>query len=150
MSVDLKPDHGTLPIDERSDTPPLLAAAAITKNFFGSRTALALGVGTLGLILGLLIDGGGSAQTVQAAVPVPAVASRVAAPAACLEALDQADQAIGLAANGFTVVSESYSALAQGDFDRAGDSAAELTAITGRITALTPGYQAAKASCRGL
>ena len=56
MSVDLKPGNATVPMDERSDT-PLLAATAITKDFFGSRTALALGVGTLGLIVGLLIDG---------------------------------------------------------------------------------------------
>ena len=54
MSIDLKRQDPTVLIDQDSDT-QLLAAKAITKDFFGSRTALALGAGWLGLISGLLI-----------------------------------------------------------------------------------------------
>ena len=54
MSIDLKRQDPTVLIDQDSDI-QLLAAKAITKEFFGSRTALALGAGWLGLISGLLI-----------------------------------------------------------------------------------------------
>jgi hypothetical protein len=39
-----------------------------------SRTTLAIGVGLLGLFFGVMVDGGESTQTVQAAVPVVTVA----------------------------------------------------------------------------
>ncbi len=54
MSIDLKRQDPTVLIDQDSK-PQLLAAQAITREFFGSRTALALGAGWLGLISGLLI-----------------------------------------------------------------------------------------------
>jgi hypothetical protein len=54
MSIDLKHQDPAVLIDQDSDT-QLLAAKAITREFFGSRTALALGAGWLGLISGLLI-----------------------------------------------------------------------------------------------
>jgi len=73
MSVDLRHTGPTVPIDQRSDA-PLLAAKAITRHFFMSRTALALGAGLLGLIFGLLIDGGDRTQTIQAAAPVTTAA----------------------------------------------------------------------------
>ena len=54
MSIDLKVQDPTVRSYRDSDL-RLLAATAITKEFFGSRTALALGAGWLGLIAGLLI-----------------------------------------------------------------------------------------------
>ena len=151
MTTDLKPENETTsPIAWPRDT-ALRAAIATRPPFLKSRTALAIGVGSLGLIFGLLIDGGGSTQTTQAAVPATTVAQvSGTAPASCLKALDLAEEAISLAGNGFTVVSDSYSALAQGDFDTVTDSASELAGLTGQITQLTPDYQAAAASCRGL
>ena len=54
MSIDLKRQDPTVRIHQDSDS-QLLAAKAIARDFFGSRTALALGAGWLGLIFGLLV-----------------------------------------------------------------------------------------------
>jgi len=54
MTIDLKHEDTTAPIDRGSDT-RLLAARAIAGDFFMSRTALALGIGWLGLFFGMLI-----------------------------------------------------------------------------------------------
>jgi hypothetical protein len=65
MTTDMQPENGTFPVDQA--TAPILAATTARRRFLKSRTALAFGVGSLGLIFGLLIDGGESTQTVQAA-----------------------------------------------------------------------------------
>jgi hypothetical protein len=147
MTMDMKPESAPFRIDQPSAT-PLLAVTTTKPHLLKSRAALALGVGSICLIFGLLINGGDT-QTMPAAVPVTTVAKIGTAPAACIEALDLADQAFGLAGDGFTVVSQSYTALAQGDFAGAAVYATELTGITDQITVLTPDYQAAKASCQG-
>ena len=54
MSVNLTYQDPTVRIPRDGDT-RLLVAAAMIRDFFGSRTALALATGWLGLISGLLI-----------------------------------------------------------------------------------------------
>ena len=54
MTLDLKHEDPPVRIYPNSDT-QLLAAKVITRDFLRSRTALALGAGWLGLIVGLLI-----------------------------------------------------------------------------------------------
>jgi len=149
MTIDMQPENATSPIDRPRDA-ALRAAMATRPPFLKSRTALAIGVGLLGLFFGVMVDGGEGMQTVQAAVPVTTVAQASAtAPAACLEALDRADEAFSLASAGFTVVSESYTALGHGDYESVVPSASKLTGITSQITLLSPDYLAAKQSCRG-
>ena len=54
MSIDLTYQDPAVGIPQVGDT-HRGAAMAMTRDFFGSRTALALGAGWLGLIVGLLI-----------------------------------------------------------------------------------------------
>ena len=55
MCIDLTYQDPTVRIPQAGDT-QFLVAMAITRDFFGSRTALALGAGWLGLILAHWLD----------------------------------------------------------------------------------------------
>jgi hypothetical protein len=55
MSIDLTYRNPAVRIPLPADDTRLVVAKAMTSDFLGSRTALALGAGWLGLILGLLI-----------------------------------------------------------------------------------------------
>jgi hypothetical protein len=55
MSVNLTYQDPVVRVPAQAHDTRLLIAKAITSDFLGSRTALALGTGWLGLILGLLI-----------------------------------------------------------------------------------------------
>ena len=55
MSINLTYQDPAVRIPPPLDDTRLVIAKVMTRDFFGSRTALALGAGWLGLILGLLI-----------------------------------------------------------------------------------------------
>jgi hypothetical protein len=55
MSIDLTYRDPAVRLPLQLGDTRLLIARVITRDFFGSRTALALGAGWLGLILGLLV-----------------------------------------------------------------------------------------------
>lgn len=84
----------------------------------------------------------GPERTVTTTTEVPVT------PTVCADSLDLAEQGLSLSGDAMTTVGKAFDAVSR--LDTAGVQAAtvELQRINGKITALTPVYQAAAASCR--
>lgn len=117
------------------------------------RRAVAIGVAAAALAVGVLI-GSGSAKTEIQTVEVPKEVTKTVTkevpttPQSCLDAISYAEQGFDYAAEGFGYSSDAIKAVSE--FDVAGVQAANsgMQEVQGKMAALNPLLQAAKADCR--
>ncbi|UXE05197.1 hypothetical protein SEA_JAMUN_51 [Arthrobacter phage Jamun] len=69
-------------------------------------------------------------------------------PAACLRALDLADEALGYSVDAMGIMGEMFEAAARIDLAGVEAGTPKLDALTGKITKLSPRYVSAKGDCR--
>ena len=70
------------------------------------------------------------------------------APQSCLAALDMADEAMGIAADGFSTSTDMMGAIFDSDYMELESLTRDLDGLTDRMNEISPKYNKAKSDCR--
>lgn len=109
------------------------------------------------LCIGIGTAANGSPTEAAEATPTPAVTKTVektktetveVTPAACLKALDLADEGFTAGGEGMGAAASAFDAILQGDVGALQQSTEDIQASTKTMDKLQPRYQSAKAECR--